>query len=61
MKDFCCLDLKCSVMLFFTTFVRFVQICWLNKVFSSNMFELICDPLHSLVRQLKYECHRNHA
>ena len=33
----------------------------LNKLFLSNMFEFICDPLHGLARQLRYECHRKHA
>ena len=48
MKGFSWLDLKCFVVLFYIEF-------------SSNMSEFICDSLHGLARQLRYECHRNHA
>ena len=49
MKKFCCLDLKCSV-LFYNFLLDLNSFCWLNKVFSSNIFEFICDPLHGLAR-----------
>ena len=48
-KDFCCLELKCSVMFFF------------NIEFSSKMFEFICDPLHGLASLFSCECHRKYA
>ena len=59
MNDFCCLDLKYSAMFCFNNFLLdLCSFCWWNKVFSSNMFDFICDPLYGLARQLRYECHR---
>ena len=61
MKYFCSLDLECSVMLFYNFLWDLYGFCWLNKVFSSNIFEFICDPLHGLVKQLRYVCQKKHA
>ena len=55
MKDFLLLTFKMFC------FPNLSSFCWLNKVSSLNMFEFMCDPLHGLARQLRYECQRKHA
>ena len=44
MKEICCLDLKCSVIFYYTFFVRFARFLLTDKAFLYNMFESLFDP-----------------
>ena len=52
---------KCSVMFYSIFFVRFTHICWLSKGFSSNIFELLFDPIHDVTSCLRYEWYKKHV